>query len=404
MRKIKKMLISLLVLSSLTILEGCKRENLYETTSSLEKAGQYTQAIQLYQNYLRQYPTSTLTSEIYYRIAKDCEQNSDYLGALSWYEKIISEYPESNENLQALLNEADLYRDRLKNNLKAVDYSQRALEHYFENVQVKADVQFLVEAQYQSANALFSQKNFKQANQVATSVFESFPSLFINPDTRAKVEGLVDRTQRVEEVAQADSSAVSLRNETPFNKSFDTDFESNTSTASDKIYSPSGTWVVSRKKWSNSYYLYLAKVAPKSDKLIFKIIPHTSGANLPDWSPDEQCLVYLRANGSIRRLDKLDLRLYKSQNLFHSNDASLGLYPAYHPSGTKIAFVYGGNVWLVNADGTDKSLLKTNQKLDYTAQLKWSIDGTMIRCRENSKNGNSIDDLLILDVSKSSIP
>src|SRR5580700_280097 len=104
------MLISLLVLSSLTILEGCKRANLYETTSSLEKAGQYTQAIQLYQSYLRQYPTSTLTSEIYYRIAKDSEQNSDYSGALSWYEKIISEYPESKENLQALLNEADLYR------------------------------------------------------------------------------------------------------------------------------------------------------------------------------------------------------------------------------------------------------------------------------------------------------
>ncbi len=376
---------------------GCQRNNQLETAAALDKAGQYPEAIKLYQDYLKQYPASALTARVYYLMAKDYGSGSDYTNAILWYDKIIAQYPQSPEGLLALLDEAALYKDKLKNTAKAYGYSEKAVGQYFANSQVKDDIQFLVDAQYQSATAFYAKKDFKTSNQVASSIFAAYPVLFINPDSRAKVEALIDQTRRALGMAQLDSSAVSIRSEEPFNKSFEADFDSNTSTVEAKVLSPQGDWVVSRKQVSHSYYLYLAKNDPKAGKLRFNIIPHTSGANLPNWSPDEANLVYLRVTGAGRRLDRIELKTDKTQTLFHSEDATLGLYPVYHPSGSKIAFVYAGNVWLVNADGTDKSLLKTNERLDYTAHLTWSGDGTMLRCEQNGKKEKTVDEVLILD-------
>ena len=315
-----------------------------------------------------------------------------------WYEKIIAQYPQTPEGLQALLDESALYKDKLKNTAKAYSYSEKAVGQYFSNSQIKEDIQFLVEAQYQSATAFFAKKDFKSSNQVAASIFEAYPVLFVNPDSRARVEALVDRTRRALGLAQMDASEVSIRGEEPFNKSFEAEFDSNTLTAQNRVLSPLGDFVVSRKQVSSAYYLYLAKNDPKGEKFIFKIIPHTSGANLPTWSPDEASLVYLRSIGGGRRLERMDLKTDKSSTIFHSDDASLGLYPVYHPSGSKIAFVYDGNAWLVNSDGTDKTLLKTNEKLDYTAHLTWSGDGTMLRCQIEGKKQKAVDEVLTLDV------
>ncbi|HVM32819.1 MAG TPA: hypothetical protein VMU88_06775 [bacterium] len=377
---------------------GCQRNNELETAAALEKAGQGNRAIQLYQAYLKKYPASPLTARVYYLTAKDYGQAADYANAMLWYEKVIAQYPQSPEGLQALLDEAALYKDKLKDNAKATRYSEKAVGQYFANGQIKDDIQFLVEAQYQSATAFFAKKDYKSANQVASSIFAAYPVLFVSPDSRARVEALMDRARRALGMAQLDSSAVSIRSEEPFNKSFEADFAANTPTAADRVVSPNGDWVVSRKQAGKSYYLYLAKEDLKSGKLVFKIVPHTSGANLPAWSPDEGALVYLRQTGGVRRLEKMDLRTQKASTVFHSDDASLGLYPVFHPSGSKIAFVYGGNVWLVNADGTDKSLLKTNERLDYTAHLTWSADGTLLRCQTDPKKRKTFDEVLTLDV------
>jgi tetratricopeptide (TPR) repeat protein len=377
---------------------GCQRNNELETAAALEKAGQYDRAILLCQNYLKKYPASALTPHIYYLIAKDYGQGADYANAMLWYEKIIAQYPQTPEGLQALLDESALYKDKLKNTAKAYSYSEKAVGQYFANSQIKDDIQFLVEAQYQSATAFFAKKDFKSSNQVAASIFEAYPVLFVNPDSRARVEALVDRTRRALGLAQMDASEVSIRGEEPFNKSFEAEFDSNTLTAQNRVLSPLGDFVVSRKQVSKAFYLYLAKNDPKGEKFIFKIIPHTSGANLPTWSPDESSLVYLRSIGGGRRLERMDLKTGKSLTIFHSDDASLGLYPVYHPSGSKIAFVYDGNAWLVNSDGTDKTLLKTNEKLDYTAHLTWSGDGTMLRCQMEGKKQKAVDEVLTLDV------
>jgi hypothetical protein len=103
-------------------------------------------------------------------------------------------------------------------------------------------------------------------------------------------------------------------------------------------------------------------------------------------------------------LEKTNVETRVTQTLFYSKSNTLGIHPAYHPAGNKMAYVYGGKVCLINTDGPIyKTLLKPNQSLNYTAELSWSNDGTMIRCRQTNKHGNGFDELLVLDVTTNNI-
>src|SRR5262249_49729695 len=144
---------------------------------------------------------------------------------------------------------------------------------------------------------------------------------------------------------------------------------------------------------------YVAKIPDKGDEVRFDIVRQTIGAELPAWSPDGKELVYWRLQGQSRHLDKTEIATRKTQTLFLTRGKSLGIHPAFHPSGNKIAYVYEGRITLANiGDSNFKQLLKTAKKLDYTAALDWSNDGTMIRCSQQDKHGQTTDELLTLDV------
>lgn len=386
-------------------LEGCAFFfTSFESASELDHSGKTSQAIEAYQNYLKHNPNTVLAPKIYYRIAKNCELESNYTDAIKFYEKVLSECPGSDEELHSLLDLAVLYRDKLKNMSAAFDYNQKAFNKYMDNIQIRDAIQSLLEAQYQTANALFLKKNYKQAGETAARIFQTYPSSFILPDARAKVESLIDRTRRAEAISKSSVELIVLRNETPFNKSFEGDFALDDPNQK-IISSPDGNSLVSRKQAPNGInYLYLAKSPTKDDKVLFKLVSQTFGANHPSWSPNSQELVYTRQARGLRKLEKTNIKKLITQTLFFTKSNNLGLNPTYHPAGNKIAYIYEGEVWLINADGIYKSGLKTNQKLDYTAALTWSTDGTMIRCRQTDKHGNIVDKVLVLDVSATNNP
>jgi hypothetical protein len=266
-------------------------------------------------------------------------------------------------------------------------------------------VQLLTDAEYQTATAYFTNKNYKKSEDSANGIFQAYPGVFIAPDSYAKIQALADRAHRADSMTKASVDAVLLRSETTFNKSYETDFP-NLGTSDDRIIpSPDGTLLVSRKKGPNgTYYLYVAKAPVKGDQVVFKLIRQTFGANPPSWSPNSHELVYLRNVRGRRELDRTDIKLSTTQSLFWTKTDSLGTHAAYHPAGNMIAYVYAGKVWLINSTGIDKRWLKTNQKLDYTANLTWSNDGTMIRYQQTDKHGKQVDEVLVLDVSNSPNP
>jgi hypothetical protein len=389
----------------LGILGGCQyMGGSFEAASDLDKEGKTSQAIQAYQSYLTHHPSSILVPEADYRIAKNYEAQSDYTNAIQWYEKILNDVPGGDEELHALLDLAALYQDKLKNPAKAMDYSQRAYKRYMENVEIHDAIQNLINAQISTATAMYSQKNYKGATETLVNVYQTFPSLFIQADTRAKIDSLADRSRRAQAIATDSVDWIVLRNELPFNKSYEGDFPP---ILDEKVVqSPDGEYLAERKPGSDGkYYLFVAKVPTRGDNAVFHPLRQSFGAEIPVWTSDGRYLVYWQTIGKKKELQKTDVRAKATQTLFYTKSSNLGIHPAYYPEGNKIAYVYAGEVCLVNTDGAGyKQLLKTNEKLDYTAELAWSIDGTMIRCSLTDKHKKTTDELLNLDVSAPTNP
>ncbi len=377
----------------------------YENASQMDRSGMSRQAIQAYKDYLKAHSATELAAHIHYRIAKNFEALSEYDIALDEYEKVISDYPDSDEALHALLDTAGLYRDKLKNPDKTSEYYQKALKLYLDNARIHDAIEFLVDAQYQSATAYYTQKNYKGAQDQAQAIFQSYPSAMISPDRRAKVESLMDRARRALNIGADDAVLIMLKNEIPFNKSYEGDFPPDSPPDPAGVLSPDRNLIVSHRITpSRVKYLYLGKINEKKmGKVSFTLIPQTFGADLPNWSQDNQELVYRQTVRGLRKLEKTGINKMNSQTLFFTRSNSLGLHPVYHPAGNKIAYVYEGKVWLINSNGTNKTWLKTIQQLDYTAELAWSTDGTMIRCRQVERNGKKVDELLVLDVASNGL-
>ncbi len=390
----------------LAFLGGCQYlGGSFEAAADLDRSGKNAEAIKAYRDYLQHHPTSALAPRVCYRVAQNYETQSDYAEAIQWYQKVVQEFPGTDEELHSLLDLASLYRDKLKDPAQAMVYNQKAYDRYMGNLQIRDAIQSLIEAQYSSATALFVQKDYKGASEALDNVYKTFPLVFIQADTRAKLDSLSDRARRATEIAKVSVDWIVLKNETPFNKSNEGDFPSVSPTGG-VLQSPDGSYLAERKRAANGkYYLYVAQISPKSDDAIFHILSQTIGAELPAWSSDSRCLVYWQTRGKKRKLLKTDVRTKTTQTLFYSQSSDLGIHPACHPAGNKIAYVYAGDVCLVDTDGAGyKQLLKTHEKLDYTADLSWSIDGTMIRCRQAETPPKTTDELLVLDVSAPTSP
>ncbi|HUO56817.1 MAG TPA: tetratricopeptide repeat protein [bacterium] len=375
----------------------------YEAAAELDQDGKNYQAIEAYQKYLKRHPSSLLGARISLRIAKNYEESSDYNNALTWYQKILDNYPRTDEEFQTLLGLAVLYQDKLKNSAKALEYSQKAFNRYMDNIQIKDVIQSLIDAQYSTATALFTQKNYKAASGALDGIYKTFPLVLIAPGTVAKIDSLADRAKRAEAIAHASVDQIALQSEITFNKSYESDFPPSMDEGEKIIPSPDQATLAARRMAPNGkYYLFTAMVPAKGDQVVFKPILQTVGAEKPTWSPDGQELVYWRTQGGKRLLEKTNVKTKVTQTLFFTKSKMLGAHPSYHPAGNKIAYIYEGRVCLINTGDTFyKQLLKTKQKLDYTADLSWSSDGTMIRCSEDGPDPKTkkVDELLVLGLS-----
>jgi tetratricopeptide (TPR) repeat protein len=407
----------ILFLPFLAVLTSCQYFTpSFESATALDQAGKHGEAIRAYQTYLQKHPSAPQGSIIYYRIAKNYEAQADYQSSLQAYEKVLVEYPETDEALHALLDIAALYRDKLKNSAKAMEYDQRAFNRYMDNGQLREAVQPLIEAQYQTALASFNQRDYKKAMEIAEQTFQIYPAGLFSKGVHSKIEAFADRARRAGSVSVASVDSVILKDEIPFDKSEESDFTDQKPTGKVSL-SPDGNDLITRKKAADGvFYLNIAKAPKKGKKAVFKRLVKTSGAIQPSWSPDGSELIYCRIAKRQRTLEKLNLKTRTIQTLFSTQSQKLGIYPVFNPAGNKIAYIYEGRIGLINtgnktpyiyngsaalnnAEGTYfKQLLKTKQTFDAATEVEWSADGTMIRCRQADKQGKIMDELLVLDV------
>jgi hypothetical protein len=366
----------------------------------MDASGKGAQAIEAYQKYLRLRSSGPLAAKACYRVACLHREAGDFEAAIVWYERVLSDHPGTDEETHSLLDLAALYREDVKNSAKSMEYSQRAFVRYMDNGKIQGAAQELVEAQYRTALAFYEKKDYKKAGDTAGAIFQTYPSGFVPVETRAKVDALSDRSRRADLLSRSSVDLVFLRKEEVFNKALEQDFGP-IHGPGDRIPSPDGKFVVDRKRAPNgTIHLYLAQVPEKGDKLVFKILKPTFGAGIPSWSPDGKDLIYVRSTGNRKKLERTSIKTKATQTLYWTEGRDLlGTSTAYHPSGSMIAYVYAGKVWVMNPNGI-KSWLKSKETLSYTAGLAWSKDGTMIRYWDlKPGQKNRVENILVLDAN-----
>ncbi len=400
--RIVKLSSLLLVILASGMLSGCKPTPSLEKAATAENAGQHAKAVLEYQAYMKEHPSGELSAWACYRTAKALDHQGDYEGAIAWYRRVSGQYPGSREEVDALLDLGALYMDRLKDPSKGLECYEKALNLYLGRDNIRQAIQALTDAQYLTATAYFNQRDFKKADQAANAILKTYPSVFLPTDTRAKVESLVDRVGRAGAIASADAIAIVVREEVPYHKGYESDFPPPFTVDKGTLPSPDRQFLLRLKSGRDGVpLLWLGKApGPKEKEVTFRPVAGTQGAALPSWSPDSREFVYRRVRGTSRTLEKAEAKKPVPRRLFSTTRNTLGAQAVYHPSGNKIAFVWEGNIWLINSDGTNKSMLKGSKGLPSGTNLLWSADGTMIRYRFRDAKGKDFEGVLVLDVAK----
>jgi hypothetical protein len=146
-----------------------------------------------------------------------------------------------------------------------------------------------------------------------------------------------------------------------------------------KIPSPDGKRMLWRGLASDGYFLYVSDADGKNQKKL----KQCKNAYQPSWAPDSKRVIYSSINWKTgkRSLVILDLATGKLSEGFKSSKG-VGALAAFSTDGSKIAFVYAGDLWMFNANGI--GLTKVNlkdqikQRVKEAALLAWSRDGSQL--------------------------
>ncbi len=387
---------------------ACQKAPTWDGAWTLEQNGQYAEAVAAYEAYLTAVPQSPLAAEVHLRMAHCEESLGDYPRAASQYREITDKFAQTPEAIQAYLALGALYRDRLKDPAQSLDCFEKALTQYLGEPDIRQAIKTLVDAKLKDATNLFTQKDFKDAAQAARAILQTYPEPFVAPDARAQAEFLVDRVERGNRLQGADADQVFVVKEIPFNPSLVQDFpaEAGGSTPTpvqvSTWSSPDNAYRALRKRQGKLDFLYLGMVKGGA-AITYHLVRPSGGIAVPAWSPKGSRLVYFRSVGTVQKLDLANAKNRQVQNLYYARDGSLGHYPVFDATGTKIAFVYAKSLWLINANGTNKTKLKTQYPVAPEAKIAWAGDGSMIRYAGVGPGGQETDQLLVLD-AQASVP
>jgi len=143
-----------------------------------------------------------------------------------------------------------------------------------------------------------------------------------------------------------------------------------------KIPSPDGKKMLWRGLAADGYFLYVSDADGKNQQKLHDC----KNAFQPAWAADSKRILYSSINWDNRKRSLMiyDLGTGKKREGFKSKKG-VGAMAAFSTDGSKIAFIYAGDLWMLNSNGI--GLTKVNlkdvikQRVKEATLLAWSRDG-----------------------------
>jgi len=146
-----------------------------------------------------------------------------------------------------------------------------------------------------------------------------------------------------------------------------------------KIPSPDGKKMLWRGLASDGYFLFSSDASGKNQRKL----KDCKNAFQPSWAPDSDHVIFSSINwkSSKRAIMIYSLSSGKLQKGFESKKG-VGSMAAFSTDGSKIAFIYAGDLWMFNANGIGLSKVNLKDQIKHRVKeaslLAWSRDGSQL--------------------------
>ena len=143
-------------------------------------------------------------------------------------------------------------------------------------------------------------------------------------------------------------------------------------------WSPSGRQLVVRGSSAGGLFdLYVIDARGRGRRVLLRT-PRALERD-PSWSPDGRRIAFTSDRSGQIQIWTLDLRTRRTRQLTRGPAA---FAPAFSPDGRRIAFARGGQIWVMNADGTHTGAIGSGVPRS-AGDPAWSADGRRIAFDRN---------------------
>lgn len=233
---------------------------------------------------------------------------------------------------------------------------------------------------------MIDEGNLAMALELRTALARRVPNLLLDDGIARKLREIGKVQERVKNVQLAQPDRLTAQSPRQPKKIPRGVLDYYAKNDGESTLSPDEDWILTRKRDSSGVvYIFVGRVGETAKKLI-----GTQGAVRPSWTRQGHGVIWTQfdAGTMTRSIHSISREGGKVKTLFSAGKI-LGLTAAWSPVADKVAFVYAGDIWVMDGEGRNLQEISMGLELSRQSPLGWSRDGTRIYFEPYQQKGKS---------------